>query len=171
MIKNNKQLEIRQEHLVEFRNALSTLLINEKNSPKDPILKKAQIDALRSSIEEFEREIKTYESLREGQLCVVMGGQFHEIARILIQIRIAKGWSQTDLAREIGIEPQQIQRYEATDYEGASLTRLYDIVDALEVPLSFDRIFVSKESFELNAEIDAVQKRVSERGEVFKMTA
>ena len=168
MIKNSKQLEVTKARLDEFRKAILAL---NNELEQNPILKKAQIDALRSSIEEFEREIKTYESLREGQLCAVMGGQFHEIARILIQIRIAKGWKQTDLAREIGIEPQQIQRYEATDYEGASLTRLYDIVDALEVPLSFNRIVVSKESFELNAEIDAVQNILIGRKELFKMTA
>ena len=174
MIKNNKQLEIRQEHLAGFRNALSTLLTSEKNSPKDPILKKAQIDALRSSIEEFEREIKTYESLREGELCAVMGGQFFEIARILIQTRIAKDWSQTDLAQEIGIEPQQIQRYEATDYEGAGLTRIYDVIDALDVSLRIFMVHHIEEKnriFESNAANDAVQNIFIGRRELFKITA
>ena len=34
---------------------------------------------------------------------------------ILIQARIAAGMSQTKLARELGLKPQQVQRYEATN--------------------------------------------------------
>ena len=41
------------------------------------------------------------------------------------------GLSQKDLAEKLGLKEQQIQRYEATDYESASLSRLLEISDAL----------------------------------------
>ncbi len=41
--------------------------------------------------------------------------------------------SQTDLAQRLGMKPQQIQRYEASDYSGASLERLIDVCEALNV--------------------------------------
>lgn len=168
MIKNNKQLEVSKTRLNEFQASLVELT-QEKEAFLNPVLQKAQISALRSSIKELEQEISIYESLREGELCTIIGGQFHEIARILIQTRIAKGWTQSRLAEEIGIEPQQIQRYEATDYEGAGLTRLYDVIDALEVSVSFDRITVAKDSFSPNPETEAIQQKIIERKQLFSM--
>lgn len=168
MIKNNKQLEVSKTQLNEFQSSL-TELNTEEGTLLNPILQKAQISALKSSIKELEQEISIYESLREEQLCTVIGGQFHEIARILIQTRIAKGWTQSRLAEEIGIEPQQIQRYEATDYEGAGLTRLYDIVDALEISMSFDRITVTKDGFLPNPETEEIQQTIIDRKQLFSM--
>lgn len=163
MIKNNKQLNITKSRLKEFRNTVSDL---EKNTSIDIVLKKVQLSALKSMIEDLESEIETYNSLRKDDYSAIQSGTFFEIARILIQTRICKRWSQTDLAKEIGIDPQQIQRYEATDYEGASLTRLYDIIDALDIPL---RIFLQHSITKRNIVLDeysegnAFQDRISNR--------
>jgi HTH-type transcriptional regulator/antitoxin HigA len=59
-----------------------------------------------------------------------------ELPRVLVQARIASGMSQTDLAEKLGMKPQQVQRYEATDYMGASLGRLIEISKALSVKAS-----------------------------------
>ena len=47
--------------------------------------------------------------------------------------------SQTDLAKKLGMKPQQVQRYEATDYMGASLGRLIEISKALGMRQSASR--------------------------------
>ncbi len=54
------------------------------------------------------------------------GGQ--QIATWLIKARIARGLRQEDLARLLKLQKQQIQHYEATDYAGASLRRLKQIL-------------------------------------------
>ena len=41
------------------------------------------------------------------------------------------GLSQKELADRIGLKEQQIQRYEATEYASASLTRIQEIIGAL----------------------------------------
>ncbi|MBM4258372.1 MAG: helix-turn-helix transcriptional regulator [Deltaproteobacteria bacterium] len=42
-------------------------------------------------------------------------GSLEELPKTLIQARIAGGLSQEDLATTLGLKPQQIQRYEATE--------------------------------------------------------
>jgi transcriptional regulator with XRE-family HTH domain len=58
------------------------------------------------------------------------------IAELLIKARIARGWSQTQLASALGIAVQQVQRYEASGYASASLTRLADVAKALGIDVS-----------------------------------
>jgi len=53
-----------------------------------------------------------------------------------VRARIARGLSQTDLATQLNIKPQQVQRYEATNYMSASLARLIEVAAALDVKIS-----------------------------------
>ncbi len=39
--------------------------------------------------------------------------------------------TQEGLARRLGVKPQQVQRYEATEYESASFARIVKVVRAL----------------------------------------
>ena len=50
--------------------------------------------------------------------------------------RIARGWTQRQLAEALGMAEQQIQRYEANDYRSTSLARLCDIANALGVTVA-----------------------------------
>ena len=54
-----------------------------------------------------------------------------ELPTILIKARIAQDLRQKDLAEQLGLKDQQIQRYEATDYATASLTRIKEVANAL----------------------------------------
>jgi transcriptional regulator with XRE-family HTH domain len=64
----------------------------------------------------------------------------------LIKARIARGFSQKELADKLGLKEQQIQRYEASDYETASFARLKEIVSALEINVNED-IFLSGSTY------------------------
>ena len=80
---------------------------------------------------DLKREMREYESLKAGEfqigdLQVVSG-----LPSMLIKARIAQGMSQKDLAERIGLKEQQIQRYEATDYCSASLSRIREVVSGL----------------------------------------
>jgi transcriptional regulator with XRE-family HTH domain len=55
----------------------------------------------------------------------------------LIKARIAAGITQKELAAKIGVQEQQIQRYESDRYASASLARLTQVAHALEI--MFDR--------------------------------
>ena len=48
-----------------------------------------------------------------------------------MQGRIAAGLSRQELATKLGIKEQQVQRYEASDYQSATLARVAELVKAL----------------------------------------
>jgi len=90
---------------------------------------------MKSQLEDLQRELKEYETLRSGKRKVVTLGSLEELPKTLIQARIAAGLSQEDLAAKLGLKPQQIQRYEATEYQAASFERVQEIMRVLGVKL------------------------------------
>ncbi len=56
-----------------------------------------------------------------------------ELPIALIKARIAKGLTQKQLAERIGIQEQQVQRYEAADYDTISFDRLITIAQILGI--------------------------------------
>ena len=54
---------------------------------------------------------------------------------LLIKARIAANLTQKDLAKQLGLKEQQIQRYEATDYASASLSRIIQVSQKLNIKL------------------------------------
>ena len=79
-------------------------------------------------------EIKEYEALKAGDIPLDpnISASVANLPKSLIRTRIAKGLTQKDLAERMGLKEQQIQRYEASGYESASLARITEIAWALE---------------------------------------
>jgi HTH-type transcriptional regulator/antitoxin HigA len=61
-----------------------------------------------------------------------------DFARVLIHGRVARGLTQNELAKKLNLKPQQIQKYEATQYRGASLKRILDVLAALDLDFEAD---------------------------------
>lgn len=133
MIYSEKQHSVSNAELAKLKSALS---VAENRASDQLWLKQAEIDALKSQIAEIETEISEYELLKSGQISFSKTYALEELPRVLVQTRIASGMSQTDLAQKLDMKPQQIQRYEATYYMGASLARLIEISRALGVKTS-----------------------------------
>lgn len=133
MIYSDKQYGVSSAQLSKLRQALAAT----KERASDQLwLKQAEIDALKSQIIDIEAELAEYDLLKSGQLSFSKTYALEELPRVLVQARIAAGMSQTDLAEKLGMKPQQVQRYEATDYMGASLSRLIEVSRALGVRAS-----------------------------------
>lgn len=133
MIYSEKQFSVSNAELAKLKTALSAA---EGRASDQLWLKQAEIDALKSQIAEIEAEISEYELLKSGQISFSKTYALEELPRVLVQARIVSGMSQTDLAEKLDMKPQQIQRYEATDYMGASLARLIELSRALGVKTS-----------------------------------
>lgn len=131
MIKNERQYRITKSQAEKFENAIHELESARTDTQVHPKLRQAQIDALRSQWTDLREELEEYESLRSGKRRVLELNSFGDLPRALIQARIASGMSQEDLADKLGVKPQQVQRYEATDYLGASLGRISEVVQAV----------------------------------------
>jgi ribosome-binding protein aMBF1 (putative translation factor)/cytidylate kinase len=138
VIKNERQYRITKSQAGKFENAIRELESARPNPQVHAKLRQAQIDALRSQWTELHEELQEYESLRSGKRRVLELGSFEDLPRALIQARIASGMSQEDLADRLGLKPQQVQRYEATDYLGASLARVSQVVQTLGLQVQKD---------------------------------
>ncbi|MGA2133523.1 MAG: helix-turn-helix transcriptional regulator [Bryobacteraceae bacterium] len=133
MIKNERQYRITKAQAQRFEQTVILASANPK-SGLHPALRKAQIDGLKSQLADLKRELAEYQRLRSGRSAIALGS-IEELPTLLIQARIAAGLSQEQLAAKLGLKPQQIQRYEAANYQSASLERINQIVRVLGIKL------------------------------------
>ena len=135
MIKNERQYRITQARAEEFRQTIVQWEQERRTSKLDSKLQHVQADALRSQLQTLERELGEYEQLKSGRHKVLTYASFDDLPKALVQARIARGWTQKDLADRLGLDEQKIQDYEATDYQRASLARISEIVRALDIEI------------------------------------
>lgn len=84
-------------------------------------------------IGQLEDELHEYDELKSGKLALPHIERLDQIAPFIAKIRIAKGVSQTELARRLGLSKQVISRYEESDYQTVAVGRLQEILDAVGV--------------------------------------
>jgi len=132
MIRNQRQYKITKAQAAKFAQELSTFDERPASHPGVHLrLVIAMKDALASQLETLQAEIKEYERLQRSKPAKVKLAQFSELPQILIRARISSGLSQRELAERLGLKEQQIQRYEATNYETASLRRVLEAANVL----------------------------------------
>ena len=136
MIKNERQYRITKAQAEKFRRAIQECS-KIQAGPIHPVLRKAQLEALKSQFADLQGELTAYERLKHGKQKILALGSFEEIPKTLIQARIARRLSQEELAEKLGLKPQQIQRYEATEYRSASLARVTAVAQVLGVKLRY----------------------------------
>jgi DNA-binding XRE family transcriptional regulator len=133
MIKNQRQYKMTNSQIAKFEAALAEL--TERGGTKSR-LRKLEEEALRSQLDELRKEVEKFDLLRSGGAMPIQIDSFDELPRALVEARIVAGLSQKELAERLNLKEQQIQRYEATEYCSASLTRLKEIAKALGVNLA-----------------------------------
>lgn len=99
-------------------------------------LQQLQIDASAAQASDLRSELVEYEAMRSGNIGVFESPTRSGLAEALVKARIARGWTQRQLAEKLGTVEQQIQRYEATGYAPASLARLGEVATALSVAVT-----------------------------------
>lgn len=132
MITNQKQYL----HLTALLKRVLTHIEHlETHAPSEgvhPDIHAATIDSLRVESQRMASSIREYEDLRNGVPQIDISS-LAELPTALIKARIARGWSQRDLAERVGLKEQQIQRYELQRYKGASLDRMQEIAARLGI--------------------------------------
>ena len=160
MIKNERQYRITRAQADRFSEALRSLETDDAHQAGlHPLLLSIQKDALRSQLSDLQAEITEYEALKAGSFAFEQLKGISELPVLLIRARIASGLSQRELADRLGLKEQQIQRYEATDYASASLTRIAEVVSALGIELDEDVLAEPRK-----ASLDDVLDRASSIG-------
>jgi DNA-binding XRE family transcriptional regulator len=128
MIENDLQLRVSKTKLAEFKTTLQSLeqddlALNAKTVRRNAVM---------SLIAELEEDIQTFEHLRGSQAQILNVNNLEELPNQLIQARVARGFTQAQLAAKLKMKPQQIQRYEASKYANASLTRVLEVARVLQ---------------------------------------
>jgi len=137
MITNERQYKISRQQLSKFQKAIE----NYSNGDAErrlgsEILARAEMDALQSEYNILSDQISEYEALRSGVIKRFEATNLDELPGIFIRSRIAQQLTQRELGDIVGVKEQQIQRYEATNYSGASLRRLHEISQALKLNIT-----------------------------------
>lgn len=133
MIYNDRQYRITKRWLARFRKDIATMQKAVQEASDD--MADVHLDALKSEEEVLAGQVAEYERLRSGKVQILTAVSLAELPSILIRARIVKGMSQRELAEKLGLKEQQIQRYEADEYAKASLHRLRDVADALQLDI------------------------------------
>lgn len=89
-------------------------------------------NSLVAQLSDLDAELRDYEALRDGSTASLAPiTSLANLPQALIRARIARRLTQRELAERLGLREQQVQRYEAGDYAGASIARLQEVADAL----------------------------------------
>ena len=154
MIKSQAQLAKANTDIKSFSDAI-------KNTPSsDNIEDIIQLDVWKSTLSELTEEVKEYKSWASGKS---LQFTLKNLPKAVIAMRIANNMTQEDLALKLGVQPQQIQRYEKLEYRTASFERVIQIfrllctnVDILARPKSAKA--KNSNRFSLNGKAENVKK-------------
>ncbi len=128
MIKSDAQRDRTQAQIEGFRKALAQT--EQQMSGKRSAAVRASYETM---IKQLEDEVREYDQLKSGKFTLTPVQRLDQIAPSIVKMRIAKGVSQTELARRLGVSKQVISRYEENEYQTATIARLQEILDAIGV--------------------------------------
>jgi transcriptional regulator with XRE-family HTH domain/Zn-dependent peptidase ImmA (M78 family) len=134
MITNDVQYRTAKVQATRLESLLGELAERPLDLAGGELRRKVEIDTVDGQLSELRSQMSDYDALRSGQTPVGELASLDDLPRLLVRARIARGMSQRALAEELGLKEQQIQRYEASDYASASLSRLREVADLLGVP-------------------------------------
>src|ERR1017187_11011599 len=106
MIKSDAQRERTVAQIEGFRRALDT--VGKEISAKRSAAVRGSYEGM---VRQLEDELREYDQLKSGELALPHVERLDQIAPFIARIRIAKGVSQTELARRLGVSKQVISRY------------------------------------------------------------
>jgi|GEM_PF-1200125 len=151
MIKSDAQRERTLVQIEGFRKALAQA--DEQMSGKRAAAVRASYESM---IRQLEDEVREYNQLKSGRFTLPPVRRLDQIAPSIVKMRIAKGISQTELARRLGVSKQVISRYEESDYQTIAISRLQEILDAIGIKTL---VTLSAKATALGAERDTRLKK------------
>lgn len=130
MILNQRQYTVTKAQMKRLQKVLE--LSKEKRDEMDERIFNSMIAGIKSQITELKDQIKGYEKIQNAK---ALNYSLENLPSVLIQARVARGWTQKKLAKKLNVDAQQIQRYEKSNYSSVSLERAIDIFKALDINL------------------------------------
>ena len=146
MIKNDRQLSVTKARLGELSDRLARL---ERKYP-DPKELEFYAEATKDQIEAMKRELRLYRLVKtasteqllrlwakRGAVVPSKKGDI-SLGELLSMLRMAKGLTQEQLAKRLGLKQSHVARYEQRGYTGYTVETLSRIFRELGVKLSVE---------------------------------
>src|SRR5580700_1602540 len=128
MIKSDAQRERTAAQIEGFQQALAKVA-GEKRDKRSAAIRASY----QSMIRLLEGELREYDQLKAGEIALPHVERLDQIAPFITRIRIARGVSQTELAKRLGVSKQVVSRYEESEYQTVAISRLQEILDAIGI--------------------------------------
>ncbi|WP_018921997.1 helix-turn-helix domain-containing protein [Salsuginibacillus kocurii] len=111
------------------------MIEKQKQTLEEMKLTSEQVErALAPSIsfhEQLKEEVVYYERIKRGEFDPIIN--LHELGKMLIAYRIYIGLTQQELANRLDVSAAQVSRDERNEYYGATLERLQQVMEALQM--------------------------------------
>jgi len=145
VITNERQYRITAAQAEKFEQAIAEAREAKPRRGVDPRVHAAMVEAMECDLKDLNKQLTRYRRVSEGKVRVRRLNGLEALPEALIEARIARQWTQKDLADRLGLKEQQIQRYEKERYRSASLDRVVDVAATLGVRWSSDVTLPAKE--------------------------
>ena len=136
MIENERQYLITKKRLGQFEQSLASLRSAARPAKVPSRIHRAMIEGAESQLADLKQEISEYDALKERRVKELVLRSLNELPDLLIKTRIARGYTQAELAEKLKMKAQQIQRYESTRYRSVSFWRLLEVARILNLDLN-----------------------------------
>ena len=100
-----------------------------------PLARQAMRDSLESQVQVLRHQLEEYEAERFAPSTELPVNSLEDLPEILIRSRISAHMTQKDLATQLHLKEQQVQRWEQTRYKGVSWERMQSVLSVLDVQL------------------------------------
>jgi HTH-type transcriptional regulator/antitoxin HigA len=142
MIKNSKQAALAKRKLEELKAGLTSYA--EQKRDMHPVQYELGVNTFEELIRETESELQLYQQLSKQLVKELTDVSIRDLPMMLIAARLGANMSQKELGEKIGVHEQQIQRYEADEYEKTSWGRIEEILEALDFNIELARVPIVK---------------------------
>lgn len=133
MITNDRQNRMTRVQAEKFEQAIEAAREARPRRGIDPRVHVAMIEAMESDLKDLNKQLTRYRRVSDGKVRLRRLRGLEGLPEALIEARIARHWTQKDLAAKLGVKEQQVQRYEKERYQTASLDRIVEVAAALGV--------------------------------------
>lgn len=138
-ILNERQYRITKANAERFARTLAAfaheVAAGGAASELHPLAQQAMRDSLESQVQVLRQQMAEYDAERWTPCPQLPVTSLADLPEILIRARIAAHMTQKDLASQLHLKEQQVQRWEQTRYKGVAWERLQDVLRILGVQL------------------------------------
>jgi DNA-binding Xre family transcriptional regulator len=143
MIKNEKQYKITRKKLQDIQEEINRLKNGREHLPaKDELL----LVSLLMMKQQMEDEIAKYDLVKTMTSAILGERSIDDLPTLLIEYKIQSGMTQKEFSEKIGMKEQQLQRYEAENFNSISFKNLLKIIHAIGLNVTVKGTIPGEES-------------------------